>query len=152
MKRRPKVYLDTSVISASFDRTNPERQFLTQRFFEKAETFETHVSEIVLAEINGTRNVELRNRLREAALRYTVLEIDEESRTLADEYVKQGAIPSDYPEDALHISIATVNGMDYLLSWNFQHIVRVKTRRIISMVNISLGYPDLQILTPAEVI
>jgi predicted nucleic acid-binding protein len=152
VKRRPKVYLDTSVISASFDRTNPERQFLTQRFFEKAETFETHVSEIVLAEINGTRNVELRNRLREAALRYTVLEIDEESRTLADEYVKQGAIPSDYPEDALHISIATVNGMDYLLSWNFQHIVRVKTRRIISMVNISLGYPDLQILTPAEVI
>ena len=152
MKRRPRVYLDTSVISASFDRTNPERQFLTQRFFEKAETFETHVSEIVLAEINGTRNVELRNRLREAALRYTVLEIDEESRTLADEYVKQGAIPSDYPEDALHISIATVNGMDYLLSWNFQHIVRVKTRRIISMVNTSLGYPDLQILTPAEVI
>jgi predicted nucleic acid-binding protein len=144
--------LDTSVISASFDRTNPERQFLTQRFFEKAETFETHVSEIVLAEINGTRNVELRNRLREAALRYTVLEIDEESRALADEYVKQGAIPSDYPEDALHISIATVNGMDYLLSWNFQHIVRVKTRRIISMVNTSLGYPDLQILTPAEVI
>jgi len=152
VKRRPRVYLDTSVISASFDRTNPERQFLTQRFFEKAETFETHVSEIVLAEINGTRNVELRNRLREAALRYTVLEIDEESRTLADEYVKQGAIPSDYPEDALHISIATVNGMDYLLSWNFQHIVRVKTRRIISMVNTSLGYPDLQILTPAEVI
>lgn len=49
--------------------------------------------------------------------------IDEESRELANEYVRHGAIPSDYPEDALYISIPTVNAIDYLPSWNFEHIV-----------------------------
>ena len=90
--------------------------------------------------------------MRQAAISFKLLPIDEESRVLADEYVKQRAIPSDYPEDALHISIATTNEINYLLSWNFEHIVKVKTRRIVNMVNASLGYPDLEIVTPAELI
>ena len=58
----------------------------------------------------------------------------------------------DYSEDALHIAIATLNKMDYLLSWNFRHIVKIKTRRIINKVNLSLGYSELSIITPAELI
>jgi len=45
-----------------------------------------------------------------------------------------------------------MNEIDYLLSWNFEHIVKVKTRRIVNMVNISAGYPDLEIITPAELL
>ena len=56
------------------------------------------------------------------------------------------------PKKVISIAIATVNGMDYLLSWNFEHLVRVKTRRTVSMVNASLGYPYLDIVSPAEVI
>ena len=33
MKRNPKVYLDTSVLSALFDDKNPERKNLTRIFF-----------------------------------------------------------------------------------------------------------------------
>ncbi len=73
-------------------------------------------------------------------------------RALAREYVKKGAVPPDYPADSLHVALATVNGIDYLLSWNFQHLVRVRTRKIVDMVNVSLGYPELGILTPAELI
>lgn len=152
MRRKIKIYLDTSVLSASFDEKNPERQFLTQRFFEQVETFDTYVSDVVLAEIDETRDALLKKKLRKAAISFKLLSIDEESRVLADEYVKQRAIPSDYPEDALHISIATINEINYLLSWNFEHIVKVKTRRIVNMVNASLGYPDLEIATPAELI
>jgi len=152
MKRKIKVYLDTSVISASFDEKNPERQFLTQRFFENVEAFDTYVSEVVLAEIDETKDAVLKKKLRTTAISFKVLSIDEESRVLASEYVKQGAIPSDYPEDALHISIATINEIDYLLSWNFEHMVKIKTRRIVNLVNASLGYPDLKIVAPAELI
>jgi len=152
VKGKIKLYLDTSVISALFDDRNPHRQFLTQLFFKNIETFDAYVSEVVLAEIDGTRDVRLRTKLRGMAIPFKLLPIDEESRTLADEYVKHGAIPSDYPEDALHISIATVNRIDYLISWNFEHIVKVKTRRIVNMVNSSLGYPDLEIVTPPELI
>jgi predicted nucleic acid-binding protein len=152
MRRKITIYLDTSVISALFDEKNPQRQFLTQVFFENIKTFNAYVSEVVLAEIDDTRDKQLKEKLREKAKSFKILPIDEESRALADKYVRQGAIPSDYPEDALHISIATINGIDYLLSWNFEHIVKVKTRRIVNMVNASGGYPDLEIITPAELI
>lgn len=150
MRRKITIYFDTSVISALFDERNPQRQFLTQLLFENIETFDAYVSEVVLAEIDETRDKRLREKLRKTAISFKILPIDEEIRLLADEYVRHGAIPSDYPEDALHISIATVNGIDYLLSWNFEHIVRVKTQRIVNMVNASVGYPDLEIITPAE--
>lgn len=151
MKRKMKVYLDTSVISALFDEKNPQRQILTQRFFKNIATFDTYVSEVVLAEIDDTRDTQLKNRLREVAISFNILSIDEEkSRALAGKYVKNGAIPSDYSEDALHISISTLNGIDYLLSWNFEHIVKVKTRKIVNMLNASLGYTNLEIITPAE--
>jgi predicted nucleic acid-binding protein len=152
MRRKVKVYLDTSVISARFDKRIPEMQFLTERFFQNIENFDTYVSELVFVEIGRTKNARLRNNLRKLASSFNILPIDEESRALADEYIRHGAVPEDYPEDALHIAIASVNGMDYLLSWNFEHLVKVKTRRIVSMVNTSLGYPYIDIVTPAEVI
>ena len=114
--------------------------------------FEVYISEVVLAEIDATKDDQLKGKLRNAAVSFEILSIDEESRRLAGEYVKHDAIPSEYSEDALHIAISTLNEIDYLLSWNFRHIVRVKTRRLVNMVNLSIGYPDLKIATPAELI
>lgn len=152
MKKKIKVYLDTSVISALFDEKNPERQVLTRKFFEQMYTFEIYVSEVVFAEIDDTKDINLKDKLKNIATSFNVLSIDEESRKLADKYVQNDAIPKDYSEDALHIAISTLNEIDYLLSWNFRHIVKVKTRRIVNMVNLSSGYPDLKIITPAELI
>ena len=152
MQKKIRIYLDTSVISALFDEKNPERQDLTKRFFEEIESFEVYISEVVLAEIDGTKDVELKGELKNTAISFEILSIDEESRRLANEYVKHGAIPAAYSEDALHIAISTLNRIDYLLSWNFKHIVKVKTRRIVNMVNLSFGCPDLKIATPAELI
>ena len=44
-------------------------------------------------------------------------------------------VPESYPEDAHPIAIAVINEMDFLLSWNFKHVVRKKTRDIVKMVN-----------------
>ena len=152
MRKKIRVYLDTSVISALFDDRNPERQDLTKRFFDEIESFEVYISEVLLAEIDATKDAQLKDKLRNTAVSFEILSIDEESRRLANEYVKHGAIPAEYSEDALHIAISTLNAIDYLLSWNFRHIVKVKTRRIVNMVNLSLGYLDLKIATPAELI
>jgi len=152
MRKKIKVYLDTSVISALFDDRNPERQDLTKRFFDKIESFKVYISEVVLAEIDATKDVQVKGKLRNTAVSFEVLSIDEGTRKLANEYVKHSAIPAEYSEDALHIAISTLNEIDYLLSWNFRHIVKVKTRRIVNMVNLSLDYPDLKIATPAELI
>lgn len=149
---KTKIYLDTSVLSALFDRKNPQRQFLTQLLIKDIKNFDAYISEVVLAEINNTRNLQLKKKLRKAALSYKILPINQESNNLANLYIENGAIPSDYPEDALHISIATVNRINYLLSWNFEHIVKIKTRKVVNSVNASKGYQDLEIITPAEIL
>ena len=147
-----KIYLDTSVISALFDTRNPERQDLTKNFIENIGDYECYISEVVLAEINDIRYKSLKEKLRNAVINYIVLEINEENRKLANRYVENNVFPVKYSEDALHIAIATLNKIDYLLSWNFRHIVKIKTRKIINEVNLSIGYSKLKIITPAELL
>lgn len=147
-----KIYLDTSVISALFDIRNPERQDLTENFIKKIGDYECYISEVVLAEINDIKHISLKEKFRNAVINYKVLEINEENRKLSNRYIENNAIPKKYSEDALHIAIATLNKIDYLLSWNFRHIVKIKTRKIINEVNLSLGYSKLKIITPAELL
>lgn len=56
---------------------------------------------------------------------------------------------NDY-DDALHVAIATVNDIRYLLSWNFKHLVKVKTRRMVSLLNTNYEYSTIEIIAPPE--
>jgi len=147
-----KLYLDTSVVSALFDDQNPERQGLTRSFFDIQEQFDVHVSELTLAELDRTPDADLGQNMRETVSEMSVLEITDEVEELAMEYVSKGAVPETYPEDAMHIAVATLNGMDFLLSWNFRHIVRRKTRDVVDMVNTLRGMRHVTIATPAELL
>jgi len=71
---------------------------------------------------------------------------------LAKEYVKYGAVPESYPEDAYHIAVAVLNEMDYLLSWNFRHIVRRRTKDVVRMVNTLRKLKQIEIITPGELL
>ena len=53
---------------------------------------------------------------------YPELEVDEQARELAAALIADGPIPEENPADALHIAVAAVNGIDYLVTWNFAHI------------------------------
>ena len=150
--KKIKIYLDTSVISALFDDRNPERQDLTKIFFEKLHQFDVYISDIVQTEINKIKSEELKQRIKSVIKNYKILFLNEEITQLADEYVKNNAIPANYKEDSLHIAYATLNDIDYLLSWNFRHIVNLKTKQIINIINLRLSYPELKIITPAELL
>jgi hypothetical protein len=79
-----------------------------------------------------------------------VLPLDIDAEDLAAEYLKAGIFPSKYGLDAQHAAIASVNRIEYLASWNFKHLVKVATRRQISLVNSFKGYGNLEIVAPAE--
>jgi len=145
-------YLDTSVISALFDERNPERKSLTETFFKGIGSFESFISEITVAEIERTPDVGLRRKMKETVSQLSVLPLTDDVEWLANEYVRYGAIPEGYHEDAYHIAIAVINDIDYLLSWNFKHIVRKKTRDIVRMVNTLNRYKQIEIMTPAELL
>ena len=71
---------------------------------------------------------------------------------LSQNYIRDGAIPEGYPEDAYHIAIAVTNNLDVVLSWNFRHIVRRKTKDIVNMVNSMHNFKHIEIMTPAELL
>ena len=66
--------------------------------------------------------------------------------------MERNIFPVKYRDDALHIAIASVNDLEIVVSWNLEHMVKLKTRREIKAVNILEGYRELEICTPLEVI
>lgn len=147
-----KIYLDTSVISALFDDKNPERKVLTEEFFSIKKDFQIYISEISLAEIKKTPDIKIREKMNNFICKFSTLKLTNTVESLAKKYISYGAIPSTYTEDAYHIGIAVINEVDYLLSWNFRHIVRKKTRDIVRMVNTLNNLKNIEIITPAELL
>lgn len=152
IEHRVKVYLDTSVISALFDDRNPERKQLTEEFLRQADRFDVCVSELTRAEVGRTPDAGLRRQMQTVVARFSVLPAAAETDRLAREYVRHGAVPQDYAEDAYHIALAVTAGVGFLLSWNFKHLVRRKTRDVVRMVNTLNGFGPLEIMTPAELL
>ena len=82
----------------------------------------------------------------------TVLTATDEADNLARRYVIEGALPNGSLSDASHNAIASVNGLDMIISLNFRHIVREKTIKMTNAINILLGYKAIKINAPMEVI
>ena len=146
-----RAYLDASVPSAYCDERAPDRQRLTQEFWSgRLPDFEAVISDVVLQELEDTPVAEKRQILRALVDDFTVLHFDEEARTLSEEFVRRGIFPERYAADAQHVAIAAVNGVDYLCSWNFTHLVRVATRREVNLANSLMGYGQVEIIAPPE--
>ena len=81
-----------------------------------------------------------------------MLETSPEVKRLASLYIEAGAIPSEYATDAAHIAITAINGIDFIASLNFEHIVKQKTIRIVGEINAREGYKSIGIYKPLEVL
>lgn len=147
-----KVYLDTSVISALFDKRNLERMHLTRDFFNHSHLFEIMISELTVAEIEATPDSILQNNMRAQINSFKIVELPPGLNKLTNEIIRYGAIPTSFKEDAFHISIAILSDADFLASWNFKHIVRRKTRDIIRMITTLNDLKNIEIITPAELL
>ena len=145
------VYLDTTVPSAYFDDRAPDRMRLTKVFWRNADSrFSMVISEVVLAEIEATRNEKLRANLLGLVADIERLEIDQDAQILALEYVDKKVFPERYFSDGLHVAVAVVHRIEYLVSWNFSHLVKVNTRREVNLINALKGYGLIEIVAPPE--
>jgi predicted nucleic acid-binding protein len=82
----------------------------------------------------------------------TVLPITDESNQLADIYVSEKVVPPRFRLDGAHIAIASIHGLDCVLSYNYQHINRVKTKLLTERINREKGYGSVVICTAKEVL
>jgi predicted nucleic acid-binding protein len=78
------------------------------------------------------------------------LEITDEAIDLATDYIKEKVVGQTSFADCLHIAIATINHADFLISWNFKHIVNIQRIRGYNSINIKKGYKQLEIRSPRE--
>jgi len=121
-----KIYLETSVISYLTARPSKNvieagHQQSTYLFWDRRSKFDLVTSELVIAEC-GAGDASAASKRLNALLGIPLLDITTRSLELAKGLVVAGIIPTRASEDALHISIATVHFVDYLLTWNCRHI------------------------------
>lgn len=153
--KKIKYYLDTTVFNFVFAESDTEKKEITLKFFKDLPLIAegVYISDEVVREIS--RASEPRKSQLEGLIRDTnpfLLEIDLETEELAERYISEGIIPEKYRSDAIHIAAAVINGIDVIVSWNFEHIVKLKTRVMVDGVNKLLGYHEIEICSPEEVV
>ncbi|MEO6834240.1 MAG: hypothetical protein ABI378_16095 [Chitinophagaceae bacterium] len=77
-------------------------------------------------------------------------EVTNEVIELASEYIREGVVGKTSFSDCLHIAMATISKADFLVSWNFKHIVNIIRIRGYNAINIKNGYRQLEIRSPRE--
>jgi hypothetical protein len=112
--------------------------------------YEVYISKVVQTELKAIKDDALRGKALDLIKEFPLLEETAGDDILSGEYIIEGVIPRRYENDARQIAIASANGVDYLVSWNFEHIVKVKTRRMVSLINLRHGYKPIEIITPSE--
>lgn len=152
---KPAVYLETSVLGYATSRPSRDlvvagHQQITREWFAlRAQAYELFVSQLVAREASGGDEEAARERA--AFLRgIPRLGITDAAGALAARLVESGAVPRKAAEDALHIAVAAVHGVDYLLTWNCKHIANATMRQAIESVCRAAGYEPPVICTPEE--
>ena len=112
--------------------------------------YDVYISNIVINEISGC-NEEKLNILLEYLneIEYTVVETDENTVELAEKFIDFGILRQKSFDDCQHIAAAILAGCDIIISWNFKHIVNVKTVRGVKVITTLEGYKDLMIYPPS---
>lgn len=149
-----RIYIDTSVINGLY--TSDERiKDITKQFFRSVKFghFTLYGSEIIATEIKNTPELGKRKLLINVVEEYPIelLPITEEVNALAAHYIENRIIPAKYTPDALHIACCVVHNIPILISWNFEHIVKHKTRIEVNRINQKLGLPQVDLCSPEEV-
>ena len=152
---KPAVYLETSVVGyatswPSRDLVVAGHQQITRQWFAvRTEAYELYISQLVASEASGGDEVAARER---AAFLQGIawLDITDAVGDLAATLVANGAVPRKAGEDALHIAVSAVHGVDYLLTWNCKHIANAAMRQAIESACRETGYEPPVICTPEE--
>src|SRR5438067_1934436 len=148
--QKPLIYADTSVYGGAFD---PQFDEYSLAFFEEVRRgrFALATSDFVRQEIDlaplAVRR--LYGEMRRLSKRISVLSKTVE---LSEAYVLAGVVGSKSLVDAQHVATATTGQCDFLVSWNFSHIVHEDKMLRYNAVNVLHGHAEIKLRSPAEVI
>lgn len=150
------VYIETSIISYLTSRVSRNliaaaRQQLTQTWWDSRSNYGLYISEVVSLECAAGDPSAAKKRL-DAIDGLSLLRVTKEAVELSKAMVARGIIPSKAAEDSLHISIATIHAMDFLLTWNCKHIANPEIQKRIALYLEEQGLFLPFICTPEELL
>jgi predicted nucleic acid-binding protein len=147
----PRLYFDTSVFGGVFDEDFEE---ISTLLFEKVRLglIICVYSDLSISELDkAPENV--KNHFKSLPKEYLeFVEVTEEAFKLAELYLDEKVVGRTSADDCRHIATATISKVDYLVSWNFKHIVNVFRIRGYNSVNLKCGYIQLDIRSPKEIV
>ena len=151
-----RVYVETSVISyltakPSRDLVAAAHQQSTRELWDQLERFDVFVSELVLEECASGDESAATSRLA-IATPIQSLDFTDAVVGLAKKLLAAAALPAKSADDAIHVALAAVHGMDFLATWNCKHIANPATRKKIERTCIEAGYAPPILCTPEELL
>ena len=151
------VYIETSILG--YLTARPSRNVIvtantevTREWWDKRRSaFDLDTSQAVLREVSQG-DTEMASRRLEMLRDFPLLELNQSVLNLAEQFLQRSNLPSKADIDAIHIAVATVHRMDYLLTWNCKHIANAQIQIKLADISLDFGY-DLPILcTPYELL
>lgn len=154
---KPKIYIETTVISyytaqTSRDLVTAGHQQVTREWWDnQLHQYIPFISEIVYEEIVRGDKSAAQKRIK-VVEGFDYLEINSDVLNLAKIYFDALDLSDKSRLDALHLALAVQHGMDYLVSWNFVHIVGARARKMIDEINYQKDIRSPILCTPEELI
>jgi hypothetical protein len=152
-----RVYIETTVVSYLTARPNRDvviaghHQTTHEWWDTRRGHYELCISQLVLKEAGAGDSEAAQERL-DTLKGMTLLETSAQALDLAKELIQAGALPAKAADDALHIAVASMNGIPYLLTWNCRHLANATMRPLIEIVCAGNGVKAPIICTPEELL
>ena len=149
--RKLKVYLDTSVISHLLQEDAPEKMADTRQLWEmfKNGKYDVYLSTVTLEEVSDCpdpKKSKMYDYLEQ--INYTPIRIIDDMSDVAQQIIDMGILTKKSYDDCQHIAAAVVTECNCIISWNFKHIVNIKTIHGIRAITNLTGYKPIDILSP----
>ncbi len=154
---KPSVYVETTVIGYLTARQQPDpivagHQLATKKWWLNAsDRFQLVISQAVVEEFAAGDSIAAEERL-QVIDGIRLVPVDVRVQELIQLLLDNFAVPHTEPEDAAHIALAAVHGVEYLVTWNFRHIANPSTRRTIEEVIARVGFRPSVICSPEELL
>ena len=149
---KEKVYLDSTLLSYYFDQRESLTAFMevTRTWWsEMAGHYELFISDAVLQELNGG-NYPRKREIIELASTIPLLPLSQDIEQVVKFYIAHYVMPKSLVGDAVHLAYASYYGIQYLLTWNCNHLANANKRKHIRVINGRLGLSTPEIITPLE--
>ncbi len=152
-RKRLALYVDATIPNYVFNDHVPDKQCASKKLFDEINQgkFTLLISPVLLEELDPAPEPK-RTSMLNLVKNFQILEPSSQIELLAKDYVAKEIIPPKNLNDARHIAFASFYGLDVIISYNFEHIVCIRTIDGVMAINLLHGYSTPKIVIPEEVI